>query len=87
LSIDHKPDHIEEKKRILESNGRVQPFINEYNIECGPSRVWIKEDDIPGLAMSRSIGDYLVKNFGVIADPGIYIFIIIIITQMYLFMK
>lgn len=36
---------------------------------CGPMRVWQPYNDIPGLAMSRSIGDQAVKQFGVIAAP------------------
>jgi hypothetical protein len=27
--------------------------------EMGPKRVWLLNEDIPGLAMSRSLGDYV----------------------------
>lgn len=37
----------------------------------GPARVWLKNQDIPGLAMSRSIGDSVAGSVGVIADPEI----------------
>ncbi len=37
----------------------------------GPLRVWLKEDDIPGLAMTRAFGDKVAASVGVIADPGI----------------
>lgn len=40
----------------------------------GPMRVWLKHEDIPGLAMSRSIGDYLAESVGVIAVPDIKIY-------------
>jgi hypothetical protein len=33
-------------------------------------RVWIKEDSIPGLAMSRSFGDKIASMVGVVALPG-----------------
>jgi len=35
----------------------------------GPSRVWLKNEDVPGLAMSRSLGDYVAHSVGVIPDP------------------
>ena len=27
--------------------------------EVGPARVWLQEMEVPGLAMSRSLGDYV----------------------------
>lgn len=41
----------------------------------GPMRVWIKEGSVPGLAMSRSFGDKIASNIGVIASPGMIILI------------
>lgn len=35
----------------------------------GPARVWLKNEDLPGLAMSRSLGDFVAASVGVIADP------------------
>lgn len=32
-------------------------------------RVWMRHEEIPGLAMSRSLGDYLAESLGVIATP------------------
>ena len=39
-----------------------------------PFRVWSPVVDLPGLAMSRSIGDGMAKGLGVIAEPEIKIF-------------
>jgi len=36
----------------------------------GPERVWLKDIDVPGLAMSRSFGDTVAASVGVIAIPG-----------------
>ena len=36
----------------------------------GPARVWLKNENIPGLAMARSIGDLVAQQAGVISDPG-----------------
>lgn len=37
----------------------------------GPSRVWLKTENIPGLAMSRSFGDYIASKVGVISEPEV----------------
>ena len=66
LSRDHKPNLLEEKKRILASGGRVEKFNG-----MGPFRVWFKDGDYPGLAMSRSIGDTLAHRVGVSNIPEI----------------
>lgn len=71
LSIDYKPDLPQEKERILSSGGVVEKMKNEFGEGVGPFRVWAKGKDYPGLAMSRSIGDFKGKEVGVIAVPGI----------------
>ena len=40
----------------------------------GPARVWLKDLDVPGLAMSRSLGDYVAQSVGVSPEPGKFIF-------------
>eukprot|EP01029_Cantina_marsupialis_P010217 TRINITY_DN23282_c3_g1_i1.p1 TRINITY_DN23282_c3_g1~~TRINITY_DN23282_c3_g1_i1.p1 ORF type:complete len:333 (+),score=109.84 TRINITY_DN23282_c3_g1_i1:56-1054(+) len=70
LSDDHKPDREDEKRRILAAGGRV--FAVEYDDGIdGPARVWMKHLDIPGLAMSRSLGDTVAHTTGVISTPEI----------------
>ena len=39
----------------------------------GPLRVWLKNKPVPGLAMTRSIGDMTATSVGVIAEPEIKI--------------
>jgi serine/threonine protein phosphatase PrpC len=73
LSKDHKPENAEEKERIKKSNGRVEPFKNAQGSFVGPMRVWLKNDDIPGLAMSRSIGDLVASQAGVISKPDVFV--------------
>lgn len=48
--------------------------IEDNKIKEGPMRVFASYVDLPGLAMSRSIGDLMAKDLGVIADPEIQIF-------------
>lgn len=72
LSRDHKPTDESEARRILENGGRIQPFIDEDTGEfVGPARVWVKEDEVPGLAMTRSFGDRVAASVGTISDPEI----------------
>jgi hypothetical protein len=39
----------------------------------GPARVYSKDDDGPGLAMSRSLGDTVAERLGVICTPDVRI--------------
>eukprot|EP00475_Leptophrys_vorax_P038570 TRINITY_DN6826_c0_g3_i1.p1 TRINITY_DN6826_c0_g3~~TRINITY_DN6826_c0_g3_i1.p1 ORF type:complete len:437 (+),score=142.77 TRINITY_DN6826_c0_g3_i1:1584-2894(+) len=65
LSRDHKPDLPEERQRILASGGRVETLRGPPGTDCGPYRVWLAKVDVPGLAMSRSIGDDVAHSVGV----------------------
>ena len=47
-----------------------------YGEKVGPPRVWKVEANYPGLAMSRSLGDFQAKECGVIATPQIEEYII-----------
>jgi serine/threonine protein phosphatase PrpC len=69
LSRDHKPELKEESARISKSGGRVERYT-ENGIKSGPFRVWLKNENFPGLAMSRSIGDFVAESVGVICEPG-----------------
>lgn len=40
----------------------------------GPKRVWLKNKQVPGLAMTRSIGDLAAASVGVTAEPEIKVF-------------
>ena len=63
LSRDHKPDSPDEEDRIVAAGGRVFCW--------GVPRVWKKDADIPGLAMTRSFGDEAAESVGVFAQPEI----------------
>lgn len=71
LTIDQKPDNPDEKARILRAGGRVEPLPGPPGEDCGPNRVWLAEVDVPGLAMSRSIGDEVSQSVGVISVPEV----------------
>jgi integrin-linked kinase-associated serine/threonine phosphatase 2C len=65
MSIDHKPTRDDETKRINESGGEVSDKIS------GVMRVFKKNDEAPGLAVSRSVGDIVAHECGVISEPEI----------------
>ena len=71
LTKDHKPTLPNEKKRIEANGGMVEPCKEDDGTFVGPDRVWIKDEKIPGLAMSRSFGDETAHMVGVIAEPEI----------------
>jgi len=72
LSSDHKPDRPDEKKRIQESKGRVEPCKGLKGEDIGPPRVWLMHQDVPGLAMTRSFGDVVASSVGVSSKPEIW---------------
>jgi len=74
LSKDHKPEDREESLRIKKNNGNIHPYLTEDNEYAGPQRVWTKDRNIPGLAMSRSFGDKIFESVGVISIPNILFF-------------
>ena len=68
LTTDHLPNLPKEKSRILSNGGRVFP-IQYDDGTFGPCRVWLCHMDVPGLALSRSLGDSIAKTVGVISSP------------------
>ena len=70
LSLDSKPDLPSEKERIINSGGEVHKGKNRKGKLVGPMRVFAKGKNFPGLAMSRSLGDFKSKDYGVICEPS-----------------
>jgi len=72
MTLEHKPDRPRELKRILRHHGEVRPIRRQGapRASKGINRVWLKGKDLPGLTISRSIGDKLAHSVGVIAIPG-----------------
>ena len=74
LTKDQKPDTPEEKERILKRGGRIESYKDENGNDFGPKRVWLKNADLPGLAMARSFGDEVAASVGTISEPEIKYF-------------
>ncbi|KAK6914391.1 LOW QUALITY PROTEIN: PPM-type phosphatase-like domain [Dillenia turbinata] len=58
---------LEEAERIRQCKGRVFALQNEPEVP----RVWLPNNNSPGLAMSRAFGDFCLKDFGLISVPEI----------------
>ena len=71
LSYDQKPELPKEKKRIYSMGGIVDQMLDNKGKRNGPFRVWDGNNNYPGLAMSRSIGDLKGKKCGLISEPEI----------------
>nr|AFK42819.1 unknown [Lotus japonicus] len=68
LTTDLKPGLPSEAERIRRCNGCVYALKEEPHIQ----RVWLPNENFPGLAMSRAFGDFMLKDHGVIAIPDIW---------------
>jgi len=71
ISNDHKPNLPQEYERILQSGGIVDKLTDQFGCKVGPYRVYKNGLTYPGLAMSRSLGDFQAKDCGVITKPEI----------------
>ncbi|WVZ87955.1 hypothetical protein U9M48_034528 [Paspalum notatum var. saurae] len=68
LTTDLKPDLPSELARILNCKGRVFAMDDEPDVP----RLWLPDQDAPGLAMARAFGDFCLKNHGLICTPEVY---------------
>ena len=71
LSRDHVPSEKDEAERILKNGGEIQQIQNENGEWEGPLRIFMKNEEGPGLAMSRSFGDVMGSILGIIAEPEV----------------
>lgn len=70
MSQDHKPNLVNERKRICKSGGEVVEY-RRGGQRPKMYRVFKKNENYPGLAVSRSMGDSDAKDAGVISEPEI----------------
>ncbi|KAM1039699.1 hypothetical protein FF1_029029 [Malus domestica] len=68
LTVDLKPDLPAESARIQQCKGRVFALQDEPEV----ARVWLPNNDSPGLAMARAFGDFCLKDFGLISVPDVF---------------
>ncbi|KAM7273067.1 hypothetical protein ACFE04_027731 [Oxalis oulophora] len=67
LTMDFKPNLPQEAERITQCKGRVFCLHDEPGVH----RVWLPDEESPGLAMSRAFGDYCIKDYGLTSVPEV----------------
>ncbi|KAG6492104.1 hypothetical protein ZIOFF_047054 [Zingiber officinale] len=67
LTRDLKPSLPREAERIRRHRGRVFALKNEPEV----ARVWLPNQNSPGLAMAPAFGDFCLKDFGLISVPEV----------------
>ncbi|GER26645.1 protein phosphatase-2c [Striga asiatica] len=67
LTVDLKPNLPDEMERIKSCEGRVLAMEEEPKVY----RIWMPDQDCPGLAMARAFGDFCLKDFGLISTPDV----------------
>ena len=76
LSKDHTPDLPEEYDRIINSGGIAGKYIYDNkngNVE-DHIRIFKPGQNLPGIYLSRVLGDLMAKDCGVISEPQINVF-------------
>ena len=73
LTTDHTPDLPLERARIESKKGVVEPRRDAQGAFSGPARVWVRGEGMPGLAMSRSVGDAVAHAVGVSEVPDVVV--------------
>lgn len=56
-----------EAERIKKCNGRIFAVDEEPEVY----RIWMPDEDCPGLAMARAFGDFCLKDYGLISIPEV----------------
>ena len=64
----HNFEDSTEAARVSRAGGKIARF-NDVNNFIGPLRAFFPSSSIPGLAMSRSLGDTMSKKIGIISVP------------------
>ncbi|KAL3622734.1 hypothetical protein CASFOL_032029 [Castilleja foliolosa] len=67
LTVDLKPNLPDEMERIKSCQGRVLAMDEEPKV----FRIWMPDQDCPGLAMARAFGDFCLKDYGLISTPNV----------------
>lgn len=77
LTVRHWPQDPREAQRVKKAGGEVRPgraavpkSRADGTFQMPQDRVWLPGKEQPGLAITRSIGDELAHQIGVIAEPG-----------------
>mmetsp|Transcript_58697 Transcript_58697/g.108272 ORF Transcript_58697/g.108272 Transcript_58697/m.108272 type:complete len:835 (-) Transcript_58697:94-2598(-) len=70
LTRDHRPDDAAEAERVQNDGGEVR----KLHRNAGNFRVFAPGQERPGLALTRSLGDFAAADCGVIAEPEVAVY-------------
>ncbi|XP_021731194.1 probable protein phosphatase 2C 65 [Chenopodium quinoa] len=68
LTVDLKPSLPREAERVRSCSGRVFSLEEESHV----LRLWLPDEDSPGLAMTRAFGDFCLKDYGLSSTPQVF---------------
>jgi serine/threonine protein phosphatase PrpC len=74
LSIDHRLNRDSEIGRVTLAGGRVEPSRSFNGAFRGSDRLWLRHLQVPGLMVSRSIGDEVARQVQIISQNFMLIF-------------
>jgi len=72
LSIDHTPSLPYEYQRIIQNGGMVGKYKYQNGSIEGLLRIFKPGQKLPGISLSRTLGDFMAKSCGVITEPDIF---------------
>lgn len=72
LTVDHDLSNLKERKRMVSMNARIVKSIDMYGFDS--EIFFVEKEDLPGLSITRSIGDKIGKYAGMLSIPDISTF-------------
>ena len=71
VTFEHTLENIKEKERIIENGGKIYREKDQYDREFGPKKLKKENSFLPGLLITRSLGDKEAGSIGVISEPDV----------------
>lgn len=68
LTYPHTTENQKEFMRILRCGGRLQQNSDKFGNRSGPYYIWKNYSNVPGLIVSRTIGNIIAEDIGVISS-------------------
>lgn len=72
LTRDHRLSEEDEEQRCKDAGARVQPK-KVHGSFTGEKRLWLMDHDVPGLVVTRALGDTLAHTIGCTALPEVFL--------------